>query len=530
MNSSSLHLPEYGDSGDLIGARRMRRAFRWGVTLAVAFTVLLWVTEEFWRYPPADRLYRSALTLLPEQGRNLLRQSVKYDAQSQIPSSKYYEALAEREEEDLVIAAYENANKLDPQNPDLSIKFGCQLFKLGLTSRAREQFRQAAEGGTHNALAVYLEASVLPLLDPDEPNIDVALSLVKQANATGDRVSFPRPMWFPALPREGYQYAQLRRQMVRLCGAPIEKFAELVLESSEKSLLKTKSADSLPGLELLQTMGRRIAAGAADPAMSPVDLAGGAPQVYLGLRTMSLAIEQQKRVAQLTSGAPDINAVSLGAKIGPSLQAIEDFERKLQETAQAEREKYGFPWILFETTLTITLVCFVTAYCAGKILRVQGPAHSVRHSTLARTMWGIYFGSQAGLLMLVTVLQRTSHGAMPGQTLLAALWHTLLVVSLLVSIAAPALSLCSPVEVLQRLSPDQRGEIGQIRKRYRMAYVSLVKRYLGVQLGLTLCVLCIWIITYRIFVATYPWMWSLLVTGMETEEIDLIRNIVATLG
>lgn len=530
MNNSSLHLPEYGDSGDFIGARRMRRAFRWGITLVVVFTILLWVTEQFWRYPPADRLYRSALTLLPEQGRNLLRQSVKYDAQSQIPSSKYYEALAEREEEDLVVAAYENANKLDPQNPDLSIKFGCQLFKLGLTSRAREQFRQAAEGGTHNALAVYLEASVLPLLDPDEPNIDVALSLIKQANATGDRVSFPRPMWFPTLPREGYQYAQLRRQMVQLCSAPIEKFTALVLEASEKSLVKTKSADSLPGLELLQTMGRRIATGAMDPAMSTADLAGGAPQVYLGLRTMSLALEQQKRVAQLTSGAPDINAVSLGAKIGPSLQAIEDFERKLQEISRAEREKYGFPWTLFEAALAITLLCFVTAYAIGKIMRVPGPAHSVRHSTLARTMWAIYFGSQAGLLILITVLQRMSHGALPGQTALAALWYTLLAVSLLIAFAAPALNLRSPVEILQRLSPDQRVEIGQIRKRYRMAYVSLVKRYLGVQFGLTLCVLCIWIIAYRIFVATYPWMWSLLVTGMEAEELDLIRNIITTLG
>src|SRR5690606_21094304 len=97
--------------------------------------VLLWVTESFWRYAPAERLYRSSLTMLPNQGRNLLRQAVKYDAKSETPSSKYYEALAEREEEDLVVSAYENASKLDPQNADLAIKFGCQLFKLGLYTR-----------------------------------------------------------------------------------------------------------------------------------------------------------------------------------------------------------------------------------------------------------------------------------------------------------------------------------------------------------------------------------------------------------
>src|SRR5690606_412323 len=119
--------------------------------------------------------------------------------------------LAEREEEDLVVSAYENASKLDPQNADLAIKFGCQLFKLGLYTRAREQFRLAAESGAHNALAVYLEASVLPQLDSSDPDVDIALALTQQANSSGDEVIFPEPMWFSSVSRSGQWYAQLRR-------------------------------------------------------------------------------------------------------------------------------------------------------------------------------------------------------------------------------------------------------------------------------------------------------------------------------
>lgn len=530
MNEPAPHLPDYGDSGDFIGARRTRRAFRWGVALVVAFTALLWVTESFWRYPPADRLYRSALTLLPEQGRNLLRQAVKYDALSVSPSSKYYEALAEREEEDLVVAAYENASKLDPQNADLAIKFGCELFRLGLTARAREQFRLAADSGSHNALAVYLEAALLPRLNPEDPDVDVALSLVKQANNTGDVVAFPRPMWFPVLPREGYWYAQLRRQIAKFCGAPLEGFASDVLEMSERKLQEKRTAGSMEDLQVLETMGRRIASSALEPDMKETDLAGGLPQLYLGLRIMSLAVQQEKRVATETGDAPDEAIVALGAKLEPSLRSIEEFERSRQEMIEAERAKYGFPWILAEMVLSITLGCFLIAYIACKALRVQGPAQSVRHSAVSRTVFAVYFGVQLFVLLLVAVLQRSSHGGLPAQTAISILWYATLAGSLIVSVAAPALTLPGPADVLQRLPAERRCDVSIVRGRYRTVFASLVKRYLGVQFGLTLCVLCVWIVVYRIFTATYPWMLPLLITGMESEEIALIRSILANLG
>jgi hypothetical protein len=530
VNGSPLQLPEYGDSGDFIGARRMRRAFRWGVLIVVLFSPLLWFTENFLRYPPAEQKYRSALTLLPNQGRNLLKQSVKYDKDAATQSSKYYEALAEREEEDLVVSAYENASKLDPRNADLAIKFGCQLYKSELFARAREQFRMAAESGEHNALAVFLEASVLPAMDPDDRDVEVALSLVAQANGAGDAVTFPSPMWFPVYPRMGEGYAKLRREMTRFCGTPLEKFAAFVLEASEKELATKQTANSIPNLQVLETMGRRIALGAVDQSTTETELTGGALQLYLGLRIMSLAVEQQKRVMTVTGGSASESVVSLAARLEPALQSIDDFEKSRQTTIDAERRKYEFPWTLLEAAIFITLAFFVVAYLLTKILRVQRTSHSVRHAQLSRITWGIYFTIQLGVLLLVTALQRSSHGDLPAQAAISAFWYLGLAGSLIVSVVAPALTLPSPETVLQRLPAERRGELAEVRRRYRATFASLVKRYLGVQLGLTLCALSMWVIAYRVFVATYPWMLPLLITGMESEEIAMIRRIIASLG
>ena len=119
---------------------------------------------------------------------------------------------------------------------------------------------------------------------------------------------------------------------------------------------------------------------------------------------------------------------------------------------------------------------------------------------------------------------------MPGESIIAGCWYLLLAGVLLVSIVAPALHLPSPEAVLQRLPADRRGELREVRARYRAAYVSLVKRNLGVQFGITLCVFSIWVISYRIAVGAYPWMMPLLITGMEQEELGLIRSVIASLG
>jgi len=519
--------PEYGDSGDLIGARRMRRAFRWGVALVTAFTILLWVVEQFGRYERAERLYLSALTQ-KEKGRIFLREAVKIDQANEVPSARYLEALAEREESDLVVSAYERAYQIDPENADLALKYGCQLIELGLYPRARQLFRHAAEGGSHNALAVYLEAAVLPLMDP--PDYDSALALMERANASEDNVTFPLPMWSPVLKRDGHQFADLRRQMVHHCGQPIEQLAKRMLEATEIDLNEGRADIALARLDALQSAGRRIAAGAAPTDVARDGLGGGAPQLYLGLRTASLAVEARKKIATATAGAPDEQLVSLGTRLDAAMREIEEFENNRKLTIVDEQTKYGVPLLLVRDGLVIIFACFLVAYAASKALTTGGYAHNVRHSRMSLIALA---ASTLGLFTVLTIIglvQRASQGSLPAETLFRTLWWVSIAGGFAVGLISPALALPGCETLLTRLPPELRGDTSVLRKKRRAAYLSLVKRYFGLQFGLALCAVCTWVIAYRVLTSTYPWMTRLLVSGMESQEVDIIRSILASLG
>jgi len=525
----SPQVPEYGDNGDFIGARRMRRAFRWAVALVVAFTILLWIVEQFWRYPQEERLYLSALTLLPEQGRNFLREAVKVDEAGSSPSSRYLEALAEREQSDLVISAYERAHKLDSENADLKIKFGCELIKAGQYVAARELFREAAEGGAHNGLAVYLEAAVLPLIDKTDPDYDGAITIIAQGNASGDRVTFPRPMWFPTLKRDGYWYANLRRQMVQHCGAPIETLTERMLEATERDLNENHVDQAIARLQALEGMGRRIATGAAELETTRDGLAGGLPQVYLGLRTVALAVDARDRILRVTGASPDEELVRLGVRMETALREIDEFEQSRRMIIEDEEAKYQFPLLLIRNGLASLFICFLLAYALSKIIGGGGPAHNVRHSRLALIALLSCSTIIFLLLLVIAMVQRASLGNMPAANTFSALWWLSIAAGVLFGIVAPSLTLPSVATVLQRLPAELRTDAKPIQRKYRAAYLSLVKRYLGIQLGLAICAAGAWVILYRVSTSTYPWMSRLLATGMESKEVELIRSILSGL-
>lgn len=522
---SAPQFPEYGDSGDFIGARRMRRAFRWGVALIVVFTVLMWTAEQF-RYSQPDNLYLSALTLLPQQGRNLLRQAVIIDDKSEQPSTKYREALAEREEPDLVIGVYERAYQMDPENPDLAIKFGCELFKTGQAGSARELFRKASEGGTHNALAVYLEAAMLPWSDANDPDIAGAFALVQQANDSPDRVTIPLPMWWPTLPREGFWYAQLRREMTRHCAMPLEKLAERLLEATERDLQDGNRESALARVDALAAMGRRIAESAVPPDNDRDRLSGGAAQAYLGLRTELLALRQRARLG----GASSEEEKRRIAQLEQSLQTIENFERRRQEIVEAERRKYAYPLQLSAALAAVLLGMYFLAYLPSKLFGRQSAAHTVRPSRISQWLWLMYALGLFSLLLLISVLQRSTVGDLPGTSAITFFWWAIVGVAAGGGIIGPWLHLPRPEIVVARLPVELRSETKLIREKYRAAYLSLVKRHFGVVLGLGLSVVSVWVLVYRIVVGAFPWMIPLLATGLEAEELGTVRSVLQSLG
>jgi tetratricopeptide (TPR) repeat protein len=527
--------PEYGDGGDLIGARRMRRAFRWCAMAIFLFTVMLWFSENFLRYEHAERLYLAALTKDPEAGRNFLRQAVVHDrAKSEFPTPKYVEALAEREEDDLILPTYDEAYKLDTGNSTLAIRYGCRLFHDGQVASARLRFREAADLAPKNLLPIYLEASVVPWLEAEEEDLESAMVLVERANETNGIVTFPRPLWSSALPQSGYWYASLCRRVADDCSQPLYRFSSLVFSRAENEITEGTLEPWVRRLESMRRMATLISHGAiVSGRQGGTELAtAGASQVYLGFTLIGRALEQEKRIHEKSGTTLDEDLSAFAAHVKDGLTQIQQFEARRQDIVQDELEKYRFPIRLSLKTLFFIVCWYFLVYLACKILRVSSTSHNVPHSATGRIVLGLWAGTVLALLAVVAVVQHSSVGEMPGFTFWTALWWTLTACFVVFGLVYPRLALVRVPDALAEALKRNLGPVSEAeaRRSYRAAYFSLSRRYLGILFGVTVAAVCIWAVIYRVLLAVYPWEVELLAVGLRAEELELVRSLLAILG
>lgn len=527
--------PEYGEGGDFIGARRMRRAFRWCVGVIVLFSALLWFSEHFLRYDHAERLYIAALTKAPEAGRNFLRQAVVYDRNNnEFPSPKYIEALAEREESDLILPTYADAYAIDTDNSALAIRYGSRLFHEGQVASARLRFREAAELAPRNQLPVYLEASVIPWLDAENEDLEPSMALIARANAMGGAVTYPRPLWSPALPQSGYWYANLRREIVDECSAPINRFAGLVFSRADMDITEGNLELWTERLEAMRTMGVAIAEGALDrDSDGEVSLAaGGIEQAYLGFTIIARALEQEKRIQEKTGAPPDEDRDRLAVRVQEQIAQIQTFDATRQDIIQGEREKYRFPIRLSLKTLFFVACLYVIIYLTCKVARISSVSHNVAHTQPGRFALGLWGLCAFGLLSLFGAIQRMSIGSMPGEMALSGFWWMLAACFAVFGLAYPRLVLPHAASAMAEAASRgiEPGHESTVRRLYRAAYLSLARRYVGIMFGVTLSAICLWTVGYRILVSVYPWEVELLAVGLRGEEFELVRQVLAILS
>jgi tetratricopeptide (TPR) repeat protein len=298
---SEMGLPFYEHTADVAGARRARRSFRFCVTASVLLAVMLWFSERYLRFELTESQYIAALTLPTESARAILRNVVKRDAaEHDSPAPKYLEALAEREEEDNVLPAYDKAYKLDPTDVFLVIRYGCALVRAGRYAEAQQRFREAGLLPTENALPKYLEAAAMAFSEPANGNLTASLALLAKANTGDNPVEFPMPLWSGELPARGVWYNKLRRRVADECCAPLYKYAELVLSQAKHQigLRRVQYWDSW--LSTLETMGQRLAVGNQI----------GAIQATAGIRIQLGAIEQREAIARIEPGGKDSEAAA----------------------------------------------------------------------------------------------------------------------------------------------------------------------------------------------------------------------------
>ncbi|MBI5095053.1 MAG: hypothetical protein HZB26_21790 [Candidatus Hydrogenedentes bacterium] len=391
MTLPEPRFPDYGDGGDEIGARRSRRAFRRSVAAVILLSAMLFVSENYLRYEQTERLFRLGVSFPVSEfpsARTVLRAAVKQDAALHgTPNAKYYEALAEREEDDRILPAYAKAHELDPSNAFLAIRYGCALAKQGQTSQALDIFRKAAERDPHNALSAYLQAAVTPLSSNGKDSPEESLALVARANSSGNPVVFPRPLWVSSFPVDGACYQDLRRNAIRECCAPLLEYAKNVGALAESQIRRGQPQNWDAWLNTLQEMGDRLATG--DP---------GTLQVKTGLEIEARAIRLREQLRQSEKSTEDKSLPTLLTQVQAALDTVDTFEAQRAGTIQQDRARFEAPkWLWIESFCLLFMIYFLSVTLA-RLSRASAMHWTVAHR---RAGWAVpAFGCVVCILLL----------------------------------------------------------------------------------------------------------------------------------
>jgi tetratricopeptide (TPR) repeat protein len=514
--------PEYGRGGDYAGARRSRRAFRYSVLALIFFTFVLWYSENYLRFSLNESQYRMALTLPADSARAVLRNVVKRDAvQSEVPSARYVEALARIEESDLVLERYEEALKLNPSNPSLIINYGCRLFLAGRYREARERFREASIQDSRNALPGYLAAAALAAQAGGKEDLSEAMALVARTNSAGDPVRFPQPLWHPSLPEQGAWYARKARHIADQCCAPLYRFRHVVTARAAESIDDWQIQNWDSWLEKLQTMGEHLAGEMGTDAENC-----GVSQAICGIRIQLDAIEQRKRISQITHGAPDEAFFERTFRLESALDRLGAFEEQRDDRIRRHEAQLRRPVNLCKETFFIIFAVYLFTLIGGRIINAGRGAWTVPHARAIVVLLPATLLILLALLMIFSALPHSSAAA-SWLTGLSRCWYAVIAFLFAAGIVYPVFALPGARHVCERTASEEESDalLPAARRSRRIAALALMRRYFGLLLGGFICVFCLWVVFFRIGHTLYPWQYTLLVTGLEAEELALIREV-----
>lgn len=515
-------VPEYGIGGDYAGARRGRRAFRFCVAFCVALSGSLWFSENYLRYDKGESQYRMALTHEDPSARPILRNVVKRDAeQNATPRVRYVEALAAVEEDDLVLAGYEQAYRLNPGDSFLIIKYGCQLYLHGNHKDARERFREAGIQPPKNALPHYLEAAALAAGAAPEEDLSEAVALIARANSGGDPILFPAPLWHPSLMKGGDWYVRKQRELIDLSCMPLFRLRNALVSRAALALDKNEVQDWDSWLEKLQVLGERLMGGGH---INPESL--GASQAAAGIQIQLDALRLRNAIAAKTRGASSPDFAARIQALEKALSQITVFYGVRDAQVQTLTEVYQHPLFLIGKTLLMLVLVYLFSVLASRAVDRRKTTYALPHR---KSLGGILAAGSSLLFLLLSlssVLQREAPGSTYPEHLLTWVWYGLLGFLLLFGVLYPWWRLPTATLLIERMEvyEDAGAALRQLQRLRRRAAITLVRRYFGLLLGLFLCIVSGWTVSYRIAYSTYPMQLKLLVPGLEQQERQVVSS------
>ncbi len=522
-------LPTTGSSiisvHDYTWARRTRHAFRLLVATVFLLTFALWFAEGYLRYDKSETQYRMALTLHPAQARPILRAVVAREAETgDLPSSKYIEALAFVEEADRILPAYEQAYAVNPRNAFLIINYGCALYEDGQYEEARERFREAGVNLPRNALPRYLEAAALAASMKPENDLSDLIALLTRANASGDPVLLPAPLWHESLPTGGRQYFEMRLAISARITAPLLECADIILKRARIGVEQEEQQDWDNWLANAQTMGERLM-GAREHDSPPT-----VPQLFAAIEMQMEALRLRRRASELDGGvaAPELNDALL--RLEDALGAVREFEERQTRLLMRQEERLFTPIHLTAEAMLL----FLLVYALGWVLHYVGAggkrARAIPHIWLGRLAPVAGLSVLLGILIALMVAQNITIAA-PWESYMTPLWRWVIALSALFGLVYPLLLLRAsrlPQACRETGNEPEPCDANGIRiplRRCIGVYGCLLRRYMGMLCGGFVITMCIWLTLYRITFAFYPFQMELVTTGVAAEIENLLAQI-----
>ena len=524
MNSAAPRFPDYGDDADQAGARRGRKAFRYCVAAFILLTFFMWLSELFMRPGQTERLYLSGITLPRESSRVLFEAAIKADLKTEEPlNPKYIQALAVRQEDDVALPTYEQAWNLDTTNSFFTIRYGSRLFLVGLPIQALEKYRAARAHPPANALPRYLEAAAGAHAGKNEDAMRAAMVVVARTNNAGEDVIFPRPLWYSGYPETGTQYAWLAREIVTESTAPLYHLSNQVVAAVSRQIASNQTQHSRTWLEQIQRMGERILMS-SEPQ--------GTLQAVAGTTIQLQATQKLEELEAHEGREADEALIETRVKLVKALEILTDFENSRAERLELIEREYAYPIKLSSLGIALLLGAYLLALTAHKIMRLRKSAWALAHSTLGKWMLGIGITTLFFLLQLLTALQQIPAAQEEYAKAIATIWWAVIGILILFGGLYPGLTLSTPEEVSRKSGrlEEMPHTIRLARQAYRRVYAAMVVRYYGLLSGISMCMVCVWIMSYRIMNGLYPWQVNLLSDGLLGEEGLIVQQVLTLLS
>ncbi len=524
MKPATQKFPDYGDDGDVAGARRGRRAFRLCVAAVVLLTGFMYFSERFLRHSQPESLYLSGITLPRDSSRVLLQGAIKADEKlGETPTAKYTQALAVRQEDDLALETYAKAWELDPTNSLFAVRYGSRLYVLGRPVEAADKFSAARTHPPANALPRYLEAAAIARAGGNMESLGEAMVVVSRTNNAGENILFPKPLWYSGYPETGTQYASLSRAIVDESCAPLYQLSQLVISAVHEQVKAKETQHSKTWLEQIRQMGRRLVEN-SEPK--------GTLQAIAGTTIQQQATQMLAELAALEGRDPRESLIETRVKLDAALGPLNEFENARAERLESIGREYTYPLTLAWKGVMLLVGAYLLALSAHKILRLRKNAWALPHSALGKWILGVGITTLFLLLQVLTALQRIPDAQDEYARAVVTIWWGVIAVLIVFGWVYPGLTLSTPEDISRKTGrlEEMPHTLRLARHAYRRVYAAMVVRYYGILSGASMCMICAWIISYRAMNGLYPWQVNLLSDGLLQEEYKIVEQVLAILG